>query len=215
MCNTLIELIKERRSIRKFKDDVPEDKEILQIIDAARYAPSATNLQPWRFFIIKDMETKMRMAACVEEKLINAHKIKEAGNHESDYKGLFSHFTFFKNAPVVIVVLYKPYPNTVYSFIKQGGKGGDNYDESTMFSHTKSLGMQSVAAATQNLLLAAHSLGLGGCWMDGPLIAEEELKEILAVRPPWELMSVVPIGFPDSIPDTPRRKKIDVIVKFI
>lgn len=57
-------------------------------------------------------------------------------------------------------------------------------------------GLQSVSAAIQNLLLVAHSLGYGTCWMTGPLVAYRELEEILGVDAPWELVALVPLGVP-------------------
>lgn len=57
----IIEAIRDRRSIRKYKADRIKDSDILQIIEAARLAPSGSNTQPWKFIIIKDDSTKKKI----------------------------------------------------------------------------------------------------------------------------------------------------------
>jgi nitroreductase len=57
--------------------------------------------------------------------------------------------------------------------------------------------IQSAAAAIENMLLSAHSLGYGACWMNVPFIAKDKLKELLTVKPLWNLIAIVLIGRPD------------------
>jgi nitroreductase len=66
----------------------------------------------------------------------------------------------------------------------------------------------SVAAALTQLLLAAHALGLGACWMTGPLVAAAELRALLAVPDGWELAALVPLGYPAEQPAPPRRRAL-------
>lgn len=58
---SIIEVIRERRSIRKYKADKIKEEDILQIIEAARLAPSGSNTQPWKFIIVKDEATKKKI----------------------------------------------------------------------------------------------------------------------------------------------------------
>ena len=58
----VLEAIRDRRSIRKYKADKIKDEDILQIIEAARLAPSGSNTQPWKFIVIKDEATKKKIA---------------------------------------------------------------------------------------------------------------------------------------------------------
>jgi nitroreductase len=67
----------------------------------------------------------------------------------------------------------------------------------------------SASALIQNLLLAAHARGLGTCWMTGPKYMEREINELLDITD-QELVSVIPIGFPDQSPPAPPRKE-DVV----
>jgi nitroreductase len=205
--NDHIRFIKERRSIRNFKAIMPKDEEIIQIIESAGYAPSPTNLQPWKFLIIKSESIKRKMVEAVQRKI--GSRIQETKNTPSDeLTDYCSYFTFFQNAPVIIVPLYKPYPSSVYAYLM-------DEEEEEFLDMGNALGIMSASAATQNLLLAAHSLGLGGCWMHGPLWARAELREILGVKEPWEILAIVPIGVPAVIPKPPRRKRVRLIVKFL
>ena len=114
--NDHILFIKERRSIRNFKATMPKDEEIIQIIETAGYAPSPTNLQPWKFLIIKSDSIKRKMVEAVQKKI--ASRMQETTNtHSDELSDYFSYFTFFQNAPVVIVPLYKPYPSSVYAYL--------------------------------------------------------------------------------------------------
>ena len=202
----LTRIIMTRRSIRRYKPEAPPRNLILKLIDAARYAPSPTNLQPWLFLIITNKDIVNRMAKTVrvkldhlfsKEKIIADKNVKEFGRE---------YFLFFRKAPVIIAPLYKPYPPT----IKLG------YEATAEESLRKKLvSIESTAAATQNLLLAAHSMGLGACWLDGALVARKEIEAILGVKSPWELMCLITLGYPDEQPRPPRRKKTELITRFI
>ena len=67
-----------------------------------------------------------------------------------------------------------------------------------------------MAAAIQNLLLAAHAEGLGACWMTGPLHVAEEIDDFLGVENKT-LVAVIPMGYPDETPPAPKRKSGRVV----
>ena len=79
-------------------------------------------------------------------------------------------------------------------------------------------GLQSVSAAIQNLLLAAHAHGYGTCWMTGPVIACHEIiniLNILNIKPLWYPVALIPIGIPDESPDARPRKGIEEIMTIV
>jgi nitroreductase len=152
----VLEAIKTRRSIRKYKRDPVEQEKVGKILDAARWAPSANNSQPWEFILLKDEGIKKRVAEVLP------------------WGGFLGH------APIGIVVIVDP----------------------ELSNHP----MEDGAAASQNILLAAHSLGLGTCWIaphDG------EVKHILGIPEGKKVISVIPIGYPD---ESSTRKRKDLIV---
>ena len=89
MAQSVFEVIKSRRSIRKYQDRPVEREKIEQCIEAARLAPSAENVQPWRFIIIDDTELRDKFAQQV-------------------FSGIYAPMRFVKKAPVIIIILAKP-----------------------------------------------------------------------------------------------------------
>lgn len=157
-----IQVIKTRRSIRKFsKDSVP--KEIIEdIIDCARLAPSARNIQPWEFIVVTD------------KKMLN--KLAEITKGFGD---------FIAECAFCIVVFCK---DTKY-YLEDG------------------------SAATQNILLAAHSLNLGACWVAGDKKPyADEVRRVLNVPDGYKLVSLVPVGYPAEKPAPIRKRKLNEVV---
>ena len=60
--------------------------------------------------------------------------------------------------------------------------------------------VQGVAAAIATLLLVLHQMGLGAVWMTGPMQAKGELEKILKVPPEYDLIALLPVGYPDETP---------------
>jgi nitroreductase len=158
----VLEAIKGRRSIRKYKKDpIPEDF-IVKILDAGRWAPSASNRQPWSFMILKDREVRRRVAEAT------------------------TYGKFLADAPLGIAVVVDPQAST----------------------HP----VEDGAIASQNMLLAAHALGLGACWIGSyNSFYEEKIKTILSIPKNKRLLSIISIGFPAESP-TKTRKELGQIV---
>ncbi|NLO89848.1 MAG: nitroreductase family protein [Clostridia bacterium] len=203
----LFEVIESRRSIREYSSESIPKKHIEEMIRAATWAPSANNRQMWKFIVVTNEEVKNRMVEAVSEKIDKM--AEEFGLHENvDQRKAFG--TFFKNAPVVIVVLHEPYKNRWEEAAR--GKG---WTEEKIRRMRPEPGLQSIGAAIQNLLLAAEALGYGSCWMTLPAIAAYEIEEILNVKPPWELAAVIPVGKPAKIPEPKPRKPIEETLEFV
>jgi nitroreductase len=83
------ELVLNRRSVRRYLDRPVEREKVLACLEAARLAPSAENVQPWRFLIIDDPEVRQRYAATA-------------------FSGIYSFSRFAAGAPVLIVILARP-----------------------------------------------------------------------------------------------------------
>lgn len=127
----VLEAIKTRRSIRKYKAAPVDDKTIELVLEAARWAPSWKNTQCWRFIVVRDSNIKAELAQALG-------KVSDAPNPSTDA---------IRNAPVVIVAC------------AELGKSG--YDKGELATDKGDWYMFDVALAMQNLALAAHSLGLG------------------------------------------------------
>jgi len=75
------------------------------------------------------------------------------------------------------------------------------------------MAVQSTAMAAQNLMLAAHSEGLGSCWMCGPLFCPEVVRATLDLPQQWEPQALVTIGFPAGPAKQRPRKPLNEVVR--
>jgi len=162
------EVIERRYSLRDFdpsRDVAPEDVE--RLLRAAIRAPSAGNLQPWFFVVVREEKKKEALArAALDQR-------------------------FIARAPVVVVVCADP----GRSAMRYGGRGMNLYC------------LQDTAAATENLLLAAVALGLGGCWVGA--FNEEEAARALDLPSHLRPVAIVPLGYP-ARPRTGRTPRRDL-----
>ena len=128
----LMQAILDRRSIRKFKADPVSDEDLRKVLEAARWAPSWANTQVWRFIIVRDYETR--------DKLAKATKSSRPGKENGAAPAL-------RQAPIVVVACAELGRSGCFD-----GVPSTNKKEWFMFD---------VALALNNLTLMAHSLGLG------------------------------------------------------
>ncbi|HHS12420.1 MAG TPA: methyltransferase domain-containing protein [bacterium] len=169
----LVEAIKSRRSIRKFKDQPVPKAEIEKMLDAARWAPSACNRQLWEFVVIrrKDIRERIAREACFGQK-------------------------FLLGAPVIIAVFYDDTK--------------ERQDEDHPAKHDS---IQSASAAIQNMILTAHSLGLGSIWA-GSIRHMMKLNKILHVPSSIRPVAIVAVGYPAETPKPPYRRPFQSFVHY-
>jgi nitroreductase/ubiquinone/menaquinone biosynthesis C-methylase UbiE len=218
----LDEAIRQRRSIRKFKSRVPIPREDIEaIIEAGSWAPSSTNIQPWRFIVVEDSETIAKMAQVVYDRFqaLSKEALSQGEKRIAAFcRFLRSYTSFFTDAPLMIVACTKPYENPVLKM-----------PMSTVVEKTKALGdvgldvkpividtvQKSVAMAVQNMLLKAHSLGYGACPMDGPLAVGETMREMLGIEDGLELVMFIPMGVPESAEvEAPERLPVAEVFRY-
>ena len=207
----LFEAIAGRTSIRKFRDQPVRDGDMNRILDAGRLAPSANNAQPWSFLVIRDRDVLATMAAAVraqvDRMIPHAESEKQAQRLEA-YKSSF--YTFFEKAPVVIAVFMEAYDTSVDRLLGRMG-----YTDADIARLRPNPGLQSVAAAIEHMLLAAHSLGYGSCWMTGPLIAQEAFEKVLGYGKEKFIAALLPVGVPDEAPSARPRRSLAEIARFL
>ena len=190
---TALDVIKTRRSIRKFKSDPVDRETVQQLLEAAVLAPSAKNSQPWRFTVV--MESKKEEMLSVLRKGISNREAE--GEDVGTIKWTIQ---AIQQAPVTILV-----HNTDGIHPWRARKEHESWwDLATV---------QSVDAAIQNMLLAATELGLGSLWMADVWEAYPEINSWLETDD--QLVSAVPFGYPDVSPPVPQRKPMEDIVRWI
>jgi nitroreductase len=200
---TTKEAIESRRSIRKFKPDIVPDEYITELINAARLAPSGCNAQPWRFKIVRDTETKAKLANAAYDQ------------------------AFIKNAPVVIVCCadVQGYLNGTISGSQDLGKNGDIEGRIVDILHAKTAKMladnaneigariaANVAIAMEHIVLRALDFGLGTCWVR--LLDGKKVNPVFGWNDNIYVVALLPLGFPDESPGQRARLEIqDIIIE--
>lgn len=177
----LFEAIKTRRSIRRFSDEDVDDEKIRMILDAARMAPSWANLQCWRFIVVRDRQKRETIG---ELTYVESFFAPLGYKVNPAKKGI-------AEAPVLIVACALPEDS--------GSLWGQNYY------------LTDVGIACQNLMLAAHGLGLGTVFVG--VFDEERIKELLSIPENVRVVGLFPIGYPlEEKKEPPKRKPFDEIV---
>ena len=198
----VFDAMKGRQSIRKFRKDPVPREQILRMVEAATWAPSAGNTQNVRFLVVEDHALLSRMKGIVDEILARVTG-KEIPPGKINYHNLFA------AAPAAVCVVGKPYESATDRQMRE-----KDPERHRVRRYQVNAGLQSVASAITQFLLAAYSLGYGTCWMTGPLVAKPELESALSLRPPEELLAVVALGKPDSPPPKPPRKPPEEVTEF-
>ena len=166
--NEVLKAIRNRRTIRRFKPDPVEPLKLQMILEAGRWAPSFSNLQPWRFIIIRDLGLKIALDKAARESVLHL------GINE---------------APVVILVCVDRRIDPLHA-------------------------IEAGAAATQNMTLAAHSLGLGAGWIGiWGTETETSIQKLLKLPETVRVVSLLPIGIPDESPEG-HRKPLEQSIQF-
>ena len=179
----VLEAIKARWNIRKYKSTPVDDKTIGLVLEAARWAPSWHNTQCWRFIVVRDSSIKHKLA----EALIG---VSDRPNRAAEA---------IRNAPVAIVAC------------AELGKSGYSAREPRQPVTDKGdWYMFDVALAMQNLVLAAHSLGLGTVYIGA--FDAKKVASILEVPQGFCVVSMTPLGYPDEEPPIRPRKELSEIV---
>ncbi len=198
MPNETLKTINDRHSIRTFTDQHLTDEEIKTLLHAANAAPSAHNQQAWRFIVLRG-EKKQELGRLVTDRSASFPR-PAAALLRMAAKSIVS-------SPVVIAVA-----NTG-DLIRHGT---DLFKVEKEIAHDffRTMEIQSSAAAVQNILLAATSLGLGTVWLGVLYLIKDDVLRFLG-EPEGEFMAVVPVGHPARPSSGPHKQPIETKVKFL
>jgi len=170
-----------RRSIRVYRDEAVPREMLEQMLTAASWAPSAHNRQPWRFAVIEAQRTKERLAKAMGKKL-RADLTADGLPRDAIERDVSRSYSRITGAPALILVALTVADMDVYP---------DQRRQNTEWL----MAVQSTAMAGQNLLLAAHGLGLGTCWLCAPLFSPDVVRKSLKLPAEWQPQGLVTVGF--------------------
>ncbi len=199
----IFEAIRSRRSVRQFSSEPVGRELISRILEAGIWAPSAKNLQPWRFLVIEG-QVKDRIVEILrqvaEQMIEDPDPLERARGY-----GTRKSARIISEAPMLITVWNTAPVSKGQTALLQDANPG------RLLAWT--VETQSAAAAIQNMLLAAHSIGLGGLWNCDLNHAAVQIKEYLSVED--DLMAGVVIGYPREVPPPPERHSLAEVVSWI
>lgn len=207
--------IKSRRSIRKYQDrEVPLDM-ILQAIELASWAPNNGNFQAWQFYVVRNREVIHRIADLVQAKVDLIASWPEAEEFRETMDRHQAKAAFFRAAPVLVVVGMGGYQGPADKVLRKRNDTDPAAQE--MIHNRKEIASraQTVAAATMLLELAFHSMGLGSCWLAGPMLARREIAELVGAPEGVQLFNIVSAGFPAEEKEARPRRPLEELVKVI
>lgn len=179
-------LLKNRRSIRKFKNKRVAPEIINSIIQDSTMAPSSGNEQPWKFIVVSDHSFLNEISQDCKKALLQ--RIADNPNdYASKYKPLFSNdeYNIFYNAPALILIV------------------GSNKLKNTEINCT---------LAASYLMLSAVAHGLGTCWISfARFVQNERIKEKLGLNGDHLIVAPIIIGYPETIPQPPQRYPVEIL----
>jgi len=200
-CQSFFRLLKSRRSIRKFADRKLTRTQIELLIEAASWAPSNHNRQGWKFIVFEDRPQISVLANKARESVKKA--TQQAHRLAASRADELIHFAgAFDQSPVVILAMHKKSPAVGRSLLAHAT------------SELASGEALSTAMAVQNLLLAAHAMGLGTCVMTVPLLAGDVWKSLRDFPAGFEPTCLVGLGYPADMPAAPKRKNLEHILEY-
>jgi len=196
--NQTLASIRNRRSVRMFTDKPVSDSGLKTILHAANQAPSAHNQQSWRFIVLRGGK-KDELAELVNSRANDFPRPSSALLRMASRS--------IVSAPVVIAVANSG------ELINRGTEMF-KVDRNVAHDFFRIMEIQSSAAAVQNLLLAAASIGLATVWLGVLVLIKHDVLQFIG-EPDGEFMAVIPVGYPAKSSPGPAKQSLDMVVKYL
>lgn len=187
---TFLSLARSRRSIRRYTPEPIDPALVESLLHAAMWAPSAHNRQPWRFCVVTSSAAKERLSLLMADAW-RADLAGDGAAQEAIERRIAISHARLTGAPVLVV------PCVTLADM-------DVYPDDARNAAERTMAVQSVALACQNLLLAAHAAGLGACWMCAPLFVPALVRQALALPEDWEPQAILTVGYPAEVKQKDR-----------
>ena len=195
----LSDIIFSRRSIRKFREDNISADIVQMLLDAARLAPSGSNLQPWRFIVVQSRTAKEDLGRC------------------TPYKFIIKASVIFVCCADLTAIATRD--RRIGELLKEGAFDGVDVDIN--FSPTtptpvmdgeavKAYLSMNVAIAVEHIVLKAVDLGLGSCWL--ARFDRDKVKQYLELDESIYPIVLLPVGHPDQSPKARPRFPLEKLV---
>jgi len=208
------ELIKGRRSIRRWKKEKVSDDLLKKAVELATWAPNGGNYQGWRFLIVKNKDVIEKIANAVQSVADKIAAWPEATKWQEDMRRYQKNASIFRNAPACIAVFTSEYQSVMDKVLIARESFDSEAKKILTFRRSAPTAIQSAAASVTTMLLAFQHMGLGAVWMVGPLVAKKEIEALLNVPTNLSLICLIAVGYPDESPQRDR-KPVEQVLEFI
>ncbi|MGA8615610.1 MAG: coenzyme F420-0:L-glutamate ligase [Xanthobacteraceae bacterium] len=195
------EVLRRRRSVRRYTSAPVSDDLIRQLLDAAIQAPSAHNRQPWRFAVLKTAAARERLARAMGQRL-REDRTRDGDAADAIEQDVARSIARITGAPAAIVV----------SFTMDDM---DVYPDERRAAAEHQMAVQGTAMAMQNLLVAVAAAGLGASLMCAPLFCPDVVRAALGLPPQWAPQALITLGFPADAGKPFRRRALDDVVRMV
>ena len=190
--------LKGRRSVRKYRPDPVPDEDLAAILEAARWAPSPHNSEPWRFVVLRTREAKERLAAAMGQRWVQ-DLAGDGWTAEAIERELRVSRRRITEAPIVVVACLVD-------------EGLDQYPDPKRQLAEQLMAAHSLGAAVQNVMVGAYARGLGTCWMCAPLFCPEVVLEALGLPADFKPQGLITLGYPVAWPEARERRPMPELV---
>lgn len=194
----LAAIIKGRRSVRKYQDRPVPRELIMEVLEAARWAPSPHGRQPWRFVVLTRMERKQRLAAAMGDEWRRQLAFDGQDAATIEIRRQKSHNRILHAPAIIIPCLYLD--------------DLDVYPDADRNAAEATMAIQSLGCAVQNMLLMAYSLGLDCGWMCAPLFCPPVVIAALGLDPALTPHALITLGYAAADPVRRERLPLDELV---
>lgn len=200
----LLKVIQSRRSIRKFKSNEVPDAVIRELLDAARLAPSGSNLQATRFVVIKSPAERMKLKECTPLPFVAHAPVIIACCIDREAMGN----TLVRYRELMEAQAFVGTPLDDPTLMEAAAKRRSSMDQATIKAYLT----LNAAIAIEHIVLRAVDLGLGSCWI--MMFDSAKTKSMLELDDRYDVVALLPVGYPDQSPAArPRLPLEDLILK--
>jgi nitroreductase len=213
--NDLENLVKTRHSVRKYQAKPVPEEMLIKAIEIATWAPSGGNRQNWHFFVVTNKGTINAIADTVQASANLMSSWPEAAKFGDAFARSRQTSPFFRSAPAIIGVAASKYQSDADLLLEARGKVDLRAHQMREWRNSADSKIQSTSSAVAFLLLILHQMGLGAVWMTGPMQVRGEIERILNVEVGWELVTLIPVGYPAEKPETKGRKPVGEVTELI
>ncbi len=191
--------LRSRRSVRRFRPDSVPDGVIMRILETATWAPNAHNRQPWRFVQLSSRQSRESLAGAMGIEFRKTLQAEGLSADEISAQLERSHARIMEAPEAILLCLDIDVL--------------DKYEDSSRTQGEYLMGVQSVALAGGQLLLAAHAEGLAGVWICSPLFVPAEVSHALKLPESWQAQGLILLGYPVKVPEERPRNAVSNVTK--